>query len=322
MTQGRDHDWSGFVRRWFGEAAVAFHADHGRAETLSWAGGRLHQDVYDRPEPAAPVVVMVHGIQGYGRMLMPVLAGLWRRGCAVVAPDLPGCGLSATADDKGRRGILDQVAGLEAVLRAAAARGADRPLVASGVSLGAPTVFAAALAVPAVRALAVWNLFSPADPAVLRAAGRFGAATGPLLRAARPLARLAPGLSLPAWLGLALEHLNDTPGFTASMLRDPLITRTSTLGVLQSLQTDLPPRLRWAEWRRPVLVLQPGADRMIPPVATERAFAALTAAAAPRRLELLPGLPHFPATPEPHDAAAGRVVAFLAEAGLLAPAAG
>ncbi|SOD89272.1 alpha/beta fold hydrolase [Caenispirillum bisanense] len=317
MTTTRPERWTAFARRWFGDDVIAFHRDHGRAERVAWADGLVHQDVYDRPEPDAPVIVMVHGVMGYGRMLLPVVRGLWRRGCVVVVPDVPGCGLSATRHDKGKRPILDQVAGVEAVALAAAERWPGRPLVLSGVSLGAPTAFAAALRVPAVRALALWNLFDPSDPDVLRSAGRFGAASGALLKAVRPLVRAVPGLPMPAMIGMALEHLNDTPGFLRSLMDDPLISRTGTLGFMQSLQLDLPPRLRWAEWDRPILVLQPAADRMIPPAATERAFAALTGAAEPKRLVLLDGVPHFPAEVAPYERAAEEVAAFLAEAGLL-----
>lgn len=93
--------WRAFVSRWYGADHVAFHDLHGAAERLPWPGGTLHQDVYDRPEPEAPVVVLLHGIQAYGRMFLSITEGLWQRGWAVVVPDIPGYGLSATRKDRG-----------------------------------------------------------------------------------------------------------------------------------------------------------------------------------------------------------------------------
>ncbi|WP_404385017.1 alpha/beta hydrolase [Caenispirillum salinarum] len=310
MSTNRD-GWRAFVARWYGEGRLAFHDAHGAAERLPWRGGTLHQDVYDRPEPDAPVVVLLHGIQGYGRMFLSVTEGLWKRGCAVVVPDIPGYGLSASRKDRGRRPIGDQLAGVEAVVRAAAARWPDRPLVLSGASLGAPLAFATALKVPEARALTLWTLFSPDDPDVLAATGRFGRFSGAMLGVMRPVGRLIPGLPMAAWFILALEHVNAAPGFVRSLKDDPLVAKTTNLRAMLSLQRDLPPLLRWEAWDRPILVMQPANDRMIPPAATRRAFARLTAE--PRRLEMLDGVEHFPDTAGPLDRAADLIAGFLEE---------
>ncbi|EKV26144.1 Lysophospholipase [Caenispirillum salinarum AK4] len=306
--------WRTFVARWYGEGRLAFHDANGTAESRPWRGGTLHQDVYDRPEASAPVVVLLHGIQGYGRMFLSVTEGLWRRGCAVVAPDIPGYGLSASRKNRGRRAVADQLDGVEAAVRAAAARWPDRPLVLAGASLGAPLAFATALKVPEVRALTLWTLFSPDDPAVLAATGRFGRFSGATLGVMRPVGRVIPGLPMAAWFILALEHLNAAPGFVRSLKDDPLVAKTTNLRAMLSLQRDLPPLLRWEAWDRPILVMQPGNDRMIPPAATCRAFTRLTAE--PRRLEMLDGVEHFPAEPEPLDRAAALMAGFLEEVGI------
>lgn len=185
----------------------------------------------------------------------------------------------------------------------------------SGASLGSPLAFATALKVPEVRALALWTLFSPDDPDVLAATGRFGARSGAMLRAMKPMGRVVPGMPMAAWFAMSLEHLNRAPGFVRSLKDDPLVAKTTNLRAMLSLQMDLPPLLRWEAWNRPILILQPGNDRMIPPAATRRAFARLTAAET-RRLEVLEGVEHVPAEPEPLHRAAAMIAGFLEEVGI------
>lgn len=316
MTHHRDdapETWVRFVRHWYGPDIIAFHRDHGRPEQVPWDGPTgLIQDVFERPEPDAPVMVLLHGIQGYGRMLLPVTRALWRLGVTMVVPDLPGNGLSSTRATRGRIPMLDQLAGAEAAVRAAAARWPGRRLIVGGASLGAPFAFILGLRVPEVHTLTLWNLFSPDDPEVLAGTGRLGRVTGPMLRLTRPFAHRFPGMPMSALAAMALERVNPARGFLLSMLQDPLVARTSSLGVMQSLQDDIPPLLRWEDWTGPILVLQPGADRMIRPSVTERTFGKLTGTAC-KRLEILPDQPHLPATVAPFEDAAARIVRFLAE---------
>lgn len=303
--------WVRFVRRWYGEDTIAFHRDHARTEAVEWSGpGPLVQDVFENPAADAPVMILLHGIQGHGRMLLPMTRALYRRGLTMVVPDLPGNGLSCTRETKGRIPVLDQLAGAEAVVRAAVARWPGRRLVVGGASLGAPFAFILGLRLAKVDALVAWTLFDPSDPRVLRGSGRLGSASGPFLKLMGPFSRAFPGTPAPAVLMLALEHVSDRRGFVRSLLGDPLVVPVTTLGVMQSMQRDLPPLLRWGEWDRPILVLQPEKDRMIPAAATEDVYHRLTGTTV-KRLEILPGLPHLPAEVAPFEDAADRILSFL-----------
>lgn len=300
-----------FVRRWYGADVIAFHRDHARCEELEWDGPTpLVQDVFERPEADAPVMVLLHGIQGYGRMLLPMTRALYRRGLTMMLPDLPGNGLSCGPNQRGRIPMLDQLAGAEVVVRAVAERWPERRLIVAGASLGAPFAFILGLRLPEVDALVTWTLFDPRHPKVLSGSGRFGRLSGAFMTLTGPFARRFPATPMPAGMTLALDHISDRPGFVRSLMRDPLVAPVTTLGVMQSLQKDIPPLLRWSAWDRPILVLQPEKDRMIPPAATEDAYRRLTGTAV-KRLDLLPGVPHLPAEVPPFEDAADRIVRFL-----------
>ncbi|AWH27418.1 hypothetical protein C1932_18275 [Stenotrophomonas sp. YAU14D1_LEIMI4_1] len=64
-----------------------------RSEAFRWAGGTLRLDRHG-PRQAPLTVVLVHGAGGYGRMFAPLAAALADAGHEVLAPDLPGYGLS------------------------------------------------------------------------------------------------------------------------------------------------------------------------------------------------------------------------------------
>ncbi|MFP2924215.1 alpha/beta hydrolase [Pyxidicoccus sp. 3LG] len=94
---------------------------------------RVHLDCWRRPEAPA-TLVLVHGGGGNGRLLAPFGAMLAALGYEVLAPDLPGYGLTQV---RNKRALVydDWRDTLAAVLEAEAGR-SRRPLVVFGASMG------------------------------------------------------------------------------------------------------------------------------------------------------------------------------------------
>lgn len=63
-------------------------------EWFQWKNCSIHLDRYHHIDPPTATVIIVHGAGGYGRMLSPIANILYQAGYEVLAPDLPGYGLS------------------------------------------------------------------------------------------------------------------------------------------------------------------------------------------------------------------------------------
>ena len=258
-----------------------------RSETFRWAGGSLQLDRHG-PADADATVVLVHGAGGYGRMFAPLAAGLADAGHEVLAPDLPGYGLSTAPWNAIHYGAWKLA--LLALIDAEHQR-RPRPIVLLGASIGGYLAYLVAAESPWVRGLVATTLADPRDPVVQAALVR-----QPWMRALlptlRPLSRLTRGLRVPVRWFTHMQRMSRDPALTALVCADPLGGGNRVpLGLLASL-FDTAPALEPEQFQRcPVLMLHPACDDWTPVAISDRFFQRL---AAPRQRVLLDACGHFP----------------------------
>ena len=217
------------------------------------------------PEAPVGVVVLVHGLHEHGGRYRQVAERLAAAGYAGYVVDHPGHGRSP-----GTRGNIGSmtatVAGVHALVRLAGERRPGLPLFVYGHSLGG--------------LIALQYLTGEPDPAVRGAvisapSVDMSAANGAQRALAPVLSRLAPNAGV---LQLDADAVSRDPEVVAAYRADPLnhtgkmVARTGTEIMLGA--AGMPARLRGL--RLPLLVLHGGADRLMPPSASEvvRAHAA------------------------------------------------
>lgn len=258
-----------------------------RSECFGWGGGVLQVDRHGPPD-AGVTVVLVHGAGGYGRMFAPLAAGLAAAGHEVLAPDMPGYGLSAAAWHQ-----VDYGAWKRALLALVEAeyRHRPRPIVLLGASIGGYLAYLVAAESARVRGLVATTLADPRDPVVQAALVR-----QPWMRAAlwslRPLSRLTRNLRVPVRWFTHMQRMSRDPALTALVCADPLGGGNRVpLGLLASL-FDTAPALEPEQFLRcPVLMVHPACDDWTPVSISDRFFQRL---AAPKQRVLLANCGHFP----------------------------
>lgn len=239
------------------------------------AGGlRLHALASTRPPryPAAPPVVLVHGVAVSSRAVSPAAAALAPH-VRVYAPDLPGHGRS---DDPGRVLGLSDLAGWLLAWVGAAGLGRVSLL---GNSFGCQLAVEAALRHPERVDRAV--LQGPThDPA----ARGWGRQLARWLRNARMEGATQPGIALRDWQDAGLKRLVLTALYS---LRDPVERKLPHVHV-------------------PVLVVRGARDPIVPQRWAEEVTRLLPCAA----LAVLPGLTHTIVSTHPEEMARA-VLGFL-----------
>ncbi|MBA4377003.1 MAG: hypothetical protein C0401_12645, partial [Anaerolinea sp.] len=247
---------------WFGQSVVD---EIERTVTETWidsAGGRIHLDIYARPSSAAiGTVVFSHGIAGYGRMVGPFALRLWKRGFNVICPDLAGYGFN-----EGKRGdwIWPQfVSNLLDSLTHAHER-FDGPQFLAGASLGGPLAYHAACHAPHLSALACYCLFDYRDARFLQEVSTTRALTPLLKPIIAASARFIPTIQIPTEMVVTYRHIAEDPKFVTLLRRDLCAGTRITLRAVNSMLRAVP-AIEYEQFSTPTLVIQPDADRMIPP---------------------------------------------------------
>ncbi len=274
---------------------AAFRAAPGEApweEFVAVGASRIHVDRWGT-RPDGPVVVVVHGAGGHGRMLAPVGRMLAGEGAVVLAPDLPGYGCTDAP-----RGAPRFETWVEVVAEVARreVRGRPRPIVLFGASIGGLVAYNAACRLAAeglaVRGLIATMLSDPREPNVRR---ELLDERWPLWLAGWPL-RLAAlafaNLRVPIATFTPMDRIANTPAVAQAVLADSLGGGARVpVGLLASLVEAAPE----VEPQRfdvcPVLLAHPGADRWTS-LGSSRAF--FDRIRAPRELVLLDRCGHFP----------------------------
>lgn len=261
-----------------------------------WRGLRIHLAHLPRPDAPARLLVL-HGGGGHSGAVWPLAALAATLGFEVLAPDLPGYGLTELADPCAV-GYADWVDCVADLLRAQAAADA-RPLVLLGGSMGGLLAYSASVRVPdAVAHVLVTCLLDPSNPVCWPALSRWGGAAGvrllrPLLA---PLAR-APGrglarLRIPIRWVAPMHAIANPPALARLCLDDARGGGSRVpLGFLASFLFSTPEPPPQAYSRIPVTLVHGTEDHWTPPAMS---LAFLRRIAAPTRHVPLPGCGHFP----------------------------
>ena len=249
------------------------------------------------PDPVG-VVVLVHGVHEHGGRYGHVAERLGAAGYASYAPDHPGHGRSP-----GRRGNIGSLAaavdGVAQTARAAADRHPGVPLFVYGHSLGGLVALQYLTGTPHERVAG----------GVVSAPALDTSTATPVQRVLAPvLSRVAPGLGV---LTLDVETISRDPEVVAAYRTDPLnhtgrmVARTGTAIMLGA--AGMPARLRGLTL--PLLVVHGGADRLMPPSASE--VVREHAASPDLTVKLYDGLYHEPHNEPEKDEVLADVVAWL-----------
>lgn len=182
-------------------------------------GHEIHIDDWPAEGPPKGTLILVHGGGGHGRVLAPLAdfaAGLgWR----VLAPDLPGYGLSRPAST-----FRWEYAEWPAVV-AELADASDGPVVLMGLSLGGMTAVLAARSAARVAGVVVTTLLDMSDPAVFEQAARWRWLGRASRWGFRRMPALVDRLSLPLWLAAPMRKMSGNAAMRNHFATDPLLGR-------------------------------------------------------------------------------------------------
>ncbi|MEI4271342.1 lysophospholipase [Klenkia sp. LSe6-5] len=250
------------------------------------------------PDEVTGVVVLVHGLHEHGGRYAHVAERLARSGYATYAVDHPGHGRSP-----GSRGNIGSmaatVAGVDELAVRAAGEHPGVPLFVYGHSMGGLVAAQYLTGTPSV----------PVRGAVLSAAALdLSSATRVQQLVAPLLGRLLPDLGV---LELDADAVSRDPAVVAAYRADPLNrmgkVRARTGAEMITTVAAMPTRLR--SLTMPLLVVHGGADRLVPPAASE--FLASTVASTDLTHTVYPGLFHEPHNEPEQEQVLDDVVAWL-----------
>ncbi|GAA0527629.1 monoacylglycerol lipase [Saccharopolyspora subtropica] len=249
-------------------------------------------------ENPVAAVVLVHGVHEHSGRYRHVAERLVAAGYAVYAVDHPGHGRSP-----GTRGNIGSMAaavdGVALLARLARQRHDGLPLFVYGHSLGGLISLQYLTGAPAERI----------SGAVISAPALQTVAASTVQKLAAPVvSRLLPNLGV---LSLDADAISRDPEVVRAYRTDPLNhngrIRARTGTEMMRAINAMPQRL--ASLRLPLLVLHGGADRLMPPAASELVRA--HAASADLTVTIYEGLYHEPHNEPEQDRVLGDVVAWL-----------
>lgn len=257
-------------------------------ESWSWGAADIHLDRYAAADAPA-TVIMLHGGGGCGRLLAPFGHMLHQRGYEVVAPDLPGYGLSTFTPE-----LFSYHAWVDCVvdLVAAEKRRTGRPVVLFGMSIGGYLAYMAAAKGRNVAGVAATTLADPRLAIVRDQFARSPRMNRVLLPFLPYVTALASETRLPLKWFANMQALCNTPAINDIVTRDPLAAAMrSPLRFMNSLFTVTPAIEPDNFDACPVLLAQPAADRWTTLAASQPFFDRIRG---PKKLAMLDGCGHYP----------------------------
>lgn len=265
-------------------------------------GHRIRIDEWSPSGPANGTVMLVHGGGGNGRILAPLAEPVAELGWRVIAPDLPGYGLSEPAPGfKGEYGewpaVLAEIADAE-----------PGPLVMMGLSMGGLTAFLAAQTSGKVSGVIATTLLDLSDRDIFIRAGRwkwlgrlslFGMTAAPWL---------FDQIAMPLSLATPLAAMSGNRRLQAYFRKDPLIG--AGWKPARFFRTVHNHRVESWALHCPLLLVHPGKDTWTPTELSLSVFEKINAAK--RFVELSNGS-HLPVETPAYRELIAEVTNFLNE---------
>jgi alpha-beta hydrolase superfamily lysophospholipase len=291
-TYGADGYWHRYREALPPEARVP-HPDTLREERIRVASFDVHLDRLPAHDSARGTVILVHGGGGNGRLLMSFARPIAAAGWDIVAPDLPGFGLTAPLDGAGVH-VNDWVTVVRELARIIRAE-TSRPVFLVGMSVGSLVAYNAAATGAPVDGIAVTMLPDPADRRVRRAMAGGWWTANVLAPMGRWTAWVSDAMRVRLRQVVALDVMTPDTTVVRLLREDPLIGgRAVRMGLLRSflgIRLAVPPEDFTTV---PLLLVHPGEDRWTPLALSRPTFERVCG---PKRLVVLEGAPHLPVTP-------------------------
>jgi len=264
-------------------------------------GHRVRIDEWPAQGSARGVVILVHGGGGNGRVLAPFAEPLAADGWRVLAPDLPGYGLTKPA-----KGYRDEYAEWPDVI-AEIAQSEPGPVILAGLSMGGLTAMLAAQKAPTVRGVIVTTLMDLSQPEVFvkTARWRWLGRLSLLSMAIAPW--LFDRLVLPLSLAVQLNAMSSNKRMQDYFLKDPLIGgRWKAARFFRTIHQH---RVQSWALECPLLLAHPGADAWTP---TSLSLPAFEKVEGRKRFVELSNGAHLPAEQPAYDELIAQMKAFAA----------
>jgi alpha-beta hydrolase superfamily lysophospholipase len=257
-------------------------------EWTRWRDADIHLDRFAQPD--APLTVMLlHGGGGCGRLLAPFGRLLYGHGYEVVAPDLPGYGLSVAP-----RSLFSYRAWVDCVVDLAAAETArtGRPVVLFGMSVGGYLAYLAAAQGRNVAGVMVTTLADPRLPIVRDQFARHPQLNRLLYPFLPAVSAIAGGVRLPIRWFANMRGIANHPDVSQLLSTDPVAGGIrAPLSFMHSLLA-ITPAIEPEQFDVcPVLLAHPGADRWTQPDSSLPFFNRIKG---PKRYLELDNCGHFP----------------------------
>ncbi|MBW0152794.1 MAG: alpha/beta hydrolase [Phenylobacterium sp.] len=265
---------------------------------------RGHLVRYDEWLPAgAPVgvLILVHGGGGHGRILAPCALPAIACGWRVLAPDLPGYGLTTPASD-----FDGDYAEWPAVVAEIADQVEAGPVVLMGLSLGGMTAVSAAQMSARVRGLIVTTLLDISDSATFVQVARWPWLGRLSLAAMRTVPALFDRLIMPLGLATPLRLMSRNSALQRYFKRDRLLGgRWVRAKFFRTLHQH---RLAHHRLDCPILLAHPGADDWTPVSMSMPPYEKIEGA---KSFQLLSNGSHLPAESPAYVELGQAIQAFL-----------
>ena len=223
---------------------------------LHLRGHDLHLDHWMPEGPERGVLILVHGAGGNGRILAPLAHAASSQGWKVLAPDLPGYGLTRPAET-----FSWDYAEWPRVVAALADLQVG-PVVLLGASVGGLTAVQAAALSPAVRGVIATTLIDMGDPGAFIRAARWPWLAAISLAGFALAPWLLDPLALPLkWLA-PMKAMTSSPPLQAYFEEDPGLGRARIPA--RFFRTLHALKFRRMTLACPLLLVHPGADTWTP----------------------------------------------------------
>ena len=268
-------------------AAFQLSGERPKEEWFQWRDIEMHVDRL--PAPDAPLkLVLLHGMGGYGRIVLAFGADYRPELCEVVAPDLPGYGLTRVP---ARRIIYSEWISCAQGLIEAELRRDGRPVVLFGLSFGGMVAYHAACGVP-VDGLMATTLVDMTDAEAAAGVSRYVRLSRMVLPMAKRTPRFLTGVRIPMRRLSKMYAISNDAELSRLVAKDPYGGGSSMpLSFLQSIMATAPALAPEEFEQCPVLLVHPAVDRMTDIAFSRRFFDRL---AAPKRMVVLDGAGHWP----------------------------
>lgn len=259
MSNSKKNYWYNYGK-FIGEDVIKFVETKLEEEWIASAGAEIHLDMFIK-DKKAPTIVFSHGMAGYGRLLAPYAYHLYNNGFNVILPDLIGYG-----HNKGKRGHWrweQLVQNLIDTCTYAKENFNDNVFLA-GASMGGALAYHAVCHGAPVKAVTSYCLYDYHDMEFMRESSGHGAFADTMHKSLNIFAKILPTFNLPASMVASYDNLSDSKEFNNLIKNDPLAGNKITLqAVNEMVQVKLP--ITFEEYNKtPILVIQPGADKMTP----------------------------------------------------------